>query len=191
MRTAYVASLANLTCTAPTAASFVAVPGVCGVCADYNDTAPPVPIVSASFYPSVLTADTQADKLLDGFTGFNQTNMGAVAAASAMNYIQAQLDMAWDNISHVRMWAGAPSSQTSSGFLTLWLSPTDNFTQSGTKCVEGAAVLSGQEGTFTCPPNNGTRFVTVVRSADVAEALDVLELNVIRSGETGAASSCC
>lgn len=165
--------------------------GVCSVCSSLNNTAVPVGIVGGTFSPGPLDATTSWAKLMDYTTTTTGTNAGAQTSAAFSNYIQVQLSAAFDDIAYVRMWAGLTTAQTTSANLTIWLSPTTNFTANGTVCARGVTVIADSEGSFPCPPATAIQYVTVQRFvADMSESLVIHELYVYSSSECRGCHAC-
>ena len=82
------------------------------------------------------------------------------------------------------IFAGQVFGASTAGFLTVWVSPTTNFTATGTKCVEGIGILPGVDTAVTCPAAAGTQYVTIERRDVLTEDILVInELQVFRSSE--------
>lgn len=167
-----------------------AVPSVCATCAAFNNQAVPVGMErSGTIFPTPAAADVLVrglDVLQDGVLASSGNNFGAQAPAANYNWIQVQLTGGpYSDISYMRIAAGNPTGTSLSGFLTVWVSPTTNFTATGTKCVSGIGIIGGVEATVTCPAANGTQFVTIERRDPlVSDPLWVHELRVYRSSES-------
>lgn len=79
--------------------------------------------------------------------------------------LQLELDQAYDDLLHMEIWAGQPTGYYSaSGFLTVWLSPTANFTATGTACIRNTAILGGTSAVVTCPPISKALYLTIERN---------------------------
>ena len=125
---------------------------MCNTCSDFNNTAVPVGMVRGTAFPPFPTPATLGfDQLDDNVLTPTGGNFGAQAASANYNWIQVQLDGVYSDISHMRIWAGDPARTSSSGFLSVWLSRTTNFTATGTRCVRGVAIMAGLDGVITCP----------------------------------------
>lgn len=124
---------------------------MCSTCSDFNNTAVPVGMVRGTASAFTNTATVGFDQLYDNVLAQTGSNYGAETTAANYNWIQVQLDGVYSDISHMRIWAGNPAKTSSSGFLSVWLSRTTNFTATGTRCVRGVAIMTGLDGVITCP----------------------------------------
>lgn len=126
------------------------------------------------------------DILQDGVLTSSGNNVGTQAPSANYNYVQVQLTGGpYNDVSYMRVAAGQAAGYSSGGFLTVWVSPTSNFTATGTRCVSGIGIIAGVEATVTCPPANATAFVTIERRDPLtADVLVVHELRVYRSSES-------
>lgn len=76
------------------------------------------------------------------------------------------MDQPYDDVTHMEIWAGEYSNwQSTSGYLTVFLSTTANFTATGTACVRNTAITTETSGVVTCPPVTGARYVSRTRPA--------------------------
>lgn len=103
----------------------------------------------------------------------------------------------YSDISYIRIWAGlavnlglttgtSSTGGSNSGFLTVWLSTSTNFTTTGIKCAQGVNIITNQDGIVTCPQSTTAySFVTVQRidPKGLSDNLVIHELHVIRACE--------
>jgi hypothetical protein len=103
--------------------------------------------------------------------------------------IQITLSQPEDGVTAVIIYGGAKTGAvTSSGFLTVYLSQTTNFTAPGTSiaCQGGIiGVVAGTAGAVACPDFLGTQYVTVYRKNPFggSDYLVITELQVMTGSE--------
>jgi hypothetical protein len=151
----------------------------------------PVDFTNGTFFPARFNSSTDVDKLVDNVYG-QGTTWGAWTTTGQMNWIQIQMDAAYSDVGYMQIWAGRVSSESSSGYLSVFLSPTTNFSSGdATACAAGAGVnimalpSPGGSGVVTCPPANSTLYVTILRVDPQGYAANLMinELRIYRNGE--------
>lgn len=114
--------------------------------------------------------------MFDGVITSTTASPGAWTTADLTNWAQVTLTVPADDISGVIIFAGSTTLTSSSGYLSVYLSTTTNFT-AGTLCAQGVAIIAGGKGAVTCPNATGVRYVTVQRNGQAASASDQLVIH--------------
>lgn len=111
--------------------------------------------MNGTLWPSRYSASYDIDKLTDGQYA---SNFGTWTASGNVNYLQVTLDSTSDAAMSMEIWAGDGGFSSSSGYLTVYVSTTHNFTATGTVCVRGTAITIGTSGVITCPAITGALY---------------------------------
>lgn len=177
---------------------------VCGGSVAVNDTAlfngtvayreAEMESVKAIQFPSQLdptNADTEFidDSVISIYRQYTATR----TSVAVRNYISIPFPRTYDNISLVIIYAGVIGSVSSSAALSVWLSPTSNFTAGGTKCIEGLSTLQMEGAYVTCPPANATGWLTIERRdrQGRSDSLVLVEARAFYQGELKPRTSSC
>lgn len=133
-----------------------AAPSACGTCAG----AALATIVNGTMLPSVYSTRT-ANLAFDQTLYALGSNLGAWATGANTNSMQFALSAPTDSVSAIYLYAGATSQTSSSGFLSVYLSRTTNYSDPATSvtCARGAAVIAGRMGAVTCSKLTSANFV--------------------------------
>lgn len=117
-------------------------------------------IVNGTILPSVFNGNT-ADRAFDSNLFASGANIGAWASSSSSNSMQFALSATMDNVTAVYLYAGNVSMTSSSGFLSVYLSQTTNYSDPATAvtCARGVAIIAGKMGAVTCPKLTGVNYV--------------------------------
>lgn len=138
------------------------VPWVCVMCPN-NRFPLSIPFVNGTAVPAYNDPTRGLDNLLDlEIVPSVDGTMGTWVNSSNYNYLQAQFNGSYDDITHIHIWAGykTPTTDSNSGYLTVWLSSSANFSDTGLKCIEGLAVLQERSAYVICPQYTGARYVS-------------------------------
>lgn len=166
-------------------------PRVCSVCAIGSNNGP-LGYLDWTLWPATSYWDRMNLAMLsDNVLMKTEYTEGVILSKAKDAFVQVQLDGVYDDISHVRIWAGTFGADSNGAFLTVWLSPSPNFTATGTACVRGLNIMFGSDAVAVCPPVVGVQYVTIQRVANSEEHLVVHEMQVYRSSKLHAAKSFC
>ena len=158
-----------------------AAPAVCGACG----AAAFATIVNGSMSHTEVSGRT-TNLAFDLNEYATASNLGAWTGAANSNWMRFALSTPTDDVVAVRLFAGATTQSSSSGFLSVFLSQTPNYNDTATRvvCARGVAIIAGTMGAVTCPRLLGVNYVTVLRNDPaVSDSLVITELQVMTGCE--------
>lgn len=128
------------------------------------------------------------DTLLDNVLANSYLTLtnGVWVKAAKSNFLQIALDGVYTKLIHLEIWAGAVCDvcKSTSGFLSVYLSSTTNYT-AGTRCARGINIVAETSGLITCEEAANVSYVTIERNDPyLLSNLVVNELRVYYSCET-------
>lgn len=170
------------------------VPAVPALCAPPGTCRVPVEMVNATFQAGNCFEPATVDRgflaLKDNLyvqLGDVKKFNGAWTCSAYYNKIQVELDKPYSGVLNLQIWAGDKRQQSSSSFITLWLSPTTNHTSTGVVCQRGVSMLAEESAMYQCPQASNVRYFTIERyDPFYRDFLIVNELFIFIEGSMGA-----